>query len=482
MSSLSKNTLYSFVNQFITIAIPFITFPYVSRVLGPESYGTVNFAISIVALFGIFGGIGLTSYATREVAKCKEDTNKLSKIFIEIFLIQSLLTMLVYIIYLTFIWVSNGGNKAFLLFFINGFTLFTNLFTFQWFFMGIENFKYITIRDAIVKICFVITIFLFIHESNDLILYMILNLISLILSAVLNCLSLLKKIKIRKYKLKFQYHFKAIILALTMSFISTLSIQLNPILLGSIATKENLGYYNVGLKLVTMAVSIISSALIVILPRLSYMNEKEDKDGQVAMVKKISDLLMLFSLPASLGLFLYSKSIVLILFGQEYVKAVNVSEITAICLIIMPLTGVLYNYIYSNDKEHIAIYTMIISLIVSICINILLVPKYLFIGAAICFVIVEFVKMVIYIFFVKKLNKDIVIFSFKTVQYIIVGLVTWVIPFIMIRPYNLIEIVLSIILSFILYISILIVFKNPYCLMLIKMVKTMIIKKSDIAK
>ncbi|MDQ7861990.1 polysaccharide biosynthesis C-terminal domain-containing protein [Peribacillus frigoritolerans] len=64
----------------------------------------------------------------------------------------------------------------------------------------------------------------------------------------------------------------------------------------------------------------------------------------------------------------------------------------------MPLTGILYNYIYSNNKEHLAIITMIISLIVSISINFLLVPKYLFIGAAISFVVVELVKLIIYFF------------------------------------------------------------------------------------
>ncbi|MDQ7861991.1 oligosaccharide flippase family protein [Peribacillus frigoritolerans] len=54
MNSFSRNTMYSLLNQFITVSIPLITFPYVSRVLGPENYGTVNFAISIITLFAIF--------------------------------------------------------------------------------------------------------------------------------------------------------------------------------------------------------------------------------------------------------------------------------------------------------------------------------------------------------------------------------------------------------------------------------------------
>lgn len=59
MSSLTRNTIYSFINQIVLLIIPFITFPYISRVLGPGNYGTINYATSIVTIFAVFAGTGL---------------------------------------------------------------------------------------------------------------------------------------------------------------------------------------------------------------------------------------------------------------------------------------------------------------------------------------------------------------------------------------------------------------------------------------
>ncbi|MGG3478573.1 flippase [Peribacillus frigoritolerans] len=477
MNSFSRNTMYSLLNQFITVAIPLITFPYVSRVLGPENYGTVNYAISIITLFAIFGGIGLVGYATREIAKNRDNIEKLSKAFLELFLIQLLLTICVFVIYLLFIFFSKEVNTNLNLFLIVGFTLFTNLFTFHWFFMGIEDFKYITTRDAIVKVFFVILIFSFINDKNDNVLYVFLNLTSLILSALLNCWFLIKKIKIKPYKLVFRHHLKPVTLALIMSFISTLTIQLNSVLLGSIAAKENLGYYNVGLKLATMIVNIISSGLLVMLPRLSYLNSKDDTNGQVNIMKKTSSVLMFFSIPASIGLFLYSKQIILLLFGDNYLSAIIVSQITAFCLIIMPLTGILYNYIYSNNKEHLAIITMIISLIVSISISFLLVPKYLFIGAAISFVVVELVKLIIYIFFMKRLKKEMSIYSHRYIKYFLISTFTLVVPYLVINPSNGLTTTISMILSVCSYFLVLFILRDSFCLTLFNGLKTRISKE-----
>ena len=164
MSSLTRNTIYSFINQIVLLIIPFITFPYISRVLGPRNYGTINYATSIVTIFAVFAGTGLIGYATREIAIVSNDKEKLSLKFQELFIIQLVLTIIMLCLYGAFLFNNTEMRSEFLIFFITGLTMLTNLFTFQWF-LGIEKFKYITTRDLVVKIIFVLCVFIFIKEK-----------------------------------------------------------------------------------------------------------------------------------------------------------------------------------------------------------------------------------------------------------------------------------------------------------------------------
>ncbi len=166
MSSLTRNTIYSFINQIVLLIIPFITFPYISRVLGPGNYGTINYATSIVTIFAVFAGTGLIGYATREIAIVSNDKEKLSLKFQELFIIQLVLTIIMLCLYGAFLFNNTEMRSEFLIFFITGLTMLTNLFTFQWFFVGIEKFKYITTRDLVVKIIFVLCVFIFIKEKK----------------------------------------------------------------------------------------------------------------------------------------------------------------------------------------------------------------------------------------------------------------------------------------------------------------------------
>lgn len=68
-------------------------------------------------------------------------------------------------LYGAFLFNNTEMRSEFLIFFITGLTMLTNLFTFQWFFVGIEKFKYITTRDLVVKIIFVLCVFIFIKEK-----------------------------------------------------------------------------------------------------------------------------------------------------------------------------------------------------------------------------------------------------------------------------------------------------------------------------
>lgn len=81
---------------------PLITFPYVSRVLMPTGTGLVSFANSIIAYFALFAQLGIPTYGIRACAKVRDDKEKLSKVVQELLIINSIISVLVYIVFFCF--------------------------------------------------------------------------------------------------------------------------------------------------------------------------------------------------------------------------------------------------------------------------------------------------------------------------------------------------------------------------------------------
>lgn len=83
MGRILKNYIYNSIYQIIAIIIPIITSPYLTRVLGAEQLGIEGYVTSVCQIFYTVGMIGLTNYATREIAYVRNDKYSRSKVFWE---------------------------------------------------------------------------------------------------------------------------------------------------------------------------------------------------------------------------------------------------------------------------------------------------------------------------------------------------------------------------------------------------------------
>ena len=106
--SIAKNYIYNLLYQILLIFLPLVTTPYVSRILGAENIGIYGYTLSIVTYFVLFGGLGVSMYAQREIAYMQDNVKERSKIFFEILLFR-FATMSISII-LYYIFFINGNN------------------------------------------------------------------------------------------------------------------------------------------------------------------------------------------------------------------------------------------------------------------------------------------------------------------------------------------------------------------------------------
>ena len=185
-SSIKKNFVYRSALTLSTYIMGLITFPYISRVLGVEKLGLVNFVDNTINYFLLFATMGIGLIGIREIASVKDDKEKCSKVFSNILGLNVIFTAATLIVYFLLILLVPKLNQYSELFYLGAAKILFTAFMIEWFYTGIEDFKYITIRSIIVKIIYVISIFLLVKQPEDYLLYFIFTVGVIIINAIIN--------------------------------------------------------------------------------------------------------------------------------------------------------------------------------------------------------------------------------------------------------------------------------------------------------
>ena len=94
--SVKYNFIMSATLRMSSFIFPFITFPYISRILGPDGNGKISFATSVIYYFTTFAALGIPTYGIRICAQCRDDKKKLTKIVHELLILGTILTLIAY--------------------------------------------------------------------------------------------------------------------------------------------------------------------------------------------------------------------------------------------------------------------------------------------------------------------------------------------------------------------------------------------------
>ena len=158
--SVKTNYILNLINTGTQMLFPLITFPYACRIIEPQGIGQVNFFSSIIGYISLFTCLGIPMYAIREIARNRNDVVKMNRTAIEILLLHALLTIAGYLIVAVLCLTIPQIKTDIPLFLILSLTIFFTAIGCEWFYQGIEDFKYITIRGLIVKLVSVILLIL----------------------------------------------------------------------------------------------------------------------------------------------------------------------------------------------------------------------------------------------------------------------------------------------------------------------------------
>lgn len=400
--NLKKNFIMNFIKILINLLFPLITFPYISRILLPEGIGRVAFVQSINNYFLLFINLGIPLYGIREIARVRNNGLEKSKVFSEILFLNIFTTIIGITFYFIFYQLNmiTDDREIFLIFSV---VLLFNFLSVDWFFQGIEDYKYITVRTIIVKIISFIFLIIFVKEKSDICKYAIIVVFSLIGSNFFNIIRALKLVKLELKGLNIKRHLKGILIIFSMNLAISIYTNLDSVMLGSYGSKYALGIYSAASKMIHLILGIITSLGAVLLPRISnYISEKKEEEIKIILEKTFSFLIALI-IPSIIGLYFTGNEIIRLFAGKEYIEAVITLKILSLIILFIGFSNFVgIQILYPRGEEKKVFYSVLIGAIVNFSLNLFLIPKYLQNGAAIATCIAEFMVIVVQIYLGNK--------------------------------------------------------------------------------
>ena len=200
--SIKLNFAFNLLHTIVGLVFPIITFPYVSRILMPDGIGQVQFFQSIINYIAIFSALGIPLYAVKEIAKVRDDNEKRSRTALEILFLFVSLTLIGYIIVAILCGVVSKISDNIPLFLILSLHLILVAIGAEWFYQGVEEFKYITLRSLIIRCCSLIALFIFVRDRDDLLVYALLLIIAEAGNNLVNFFHLRKYITLQRVRLR----------------------------------------------------------------------------------------------------------------------------------------------------------------------------------------------------------------------------------------------------------------------------------------
>lgn len=475
INSVKINFILNTTRMLLGMIFILLTTPYVTRILGAESLGKVEYVNSIITYFILFTALGIPNYGLREVARCRENKYELSKVVIELGIILFVTTIIGYIILLIFLYNTKLLELKNLVILMSINLILANI-GFEWVYQGIENQLDITIRYIIVRVICLILLSLGVKNSNDYLKYGFILVLINSGSNVLNFINLRKYISFNKIKIKdleISKHIKSILVIFSTSIATNIYLQLDTIMIGNLS-KSAVALYNIPNKIVKIILAIIMSLGAVLLPKIAAAYQQEDKENYKKYLNYSLNYILMISLPTLCGTVLLSRNIILIIAGEKFLFSITTLNILAIIIFIVGIAYFLgYQLLYPRGLERYYTYAVIVAAIVNFIFNYIMIPKYLQNGAAMGTVIAESISVIMMLYFSKEMLKEIEFFSIKRLKYFIAtGIMGIPVYVITLKNFDdILTIIYSVLIGVIVYFFILIIMKEEYTLEGIKLLK-----------
>lgn len=473
--SIGVNAGLNMIKTLWQVIFPLITFPYVSRVLHVENIGIYNFCQSVVSYFSLAAGLGITTYAVREGAKCRNNKKEMSGFASEIFSINAVSTLISYLALIAAIIFIPKLNQHAKIMAVLSVSILLTTSGCEWIFQIYEEFEYLTICSIAFQCISLILLLVFVKDSNDLLRYVVITVAASSGVNVVNFFSAKKYCKISiTFNKRMIRHLMPVLVLFATSVATTLYTNSDITMLGIFAGNKSTGLYSVAAKIYTIVKQLLAALIIVSIPRLSsYLGQKKADEFE-SMANQILNALIVLVVPAVIGMFSLSRNIILMVSGQEYIAAEEPLKILSIALFFS-----IFSWFYTScvliphRMEKRVLMATVLAAAVNIGLNLIFIPHFQQNAAAVTTVIAEAVSLSVTWWYGKRCFRALL--SKRDLLSVLAGCIgIWMICFLLEKKMSsmVISTVTSMLCSILYYLIVLVVMKNQSLKVIIDILKS----------
>ncbi len=457
-----KNYLYNTAYEVLILIVPFLTAAYIARVLGADGIGESDYTSSFAIVFTVFGKLGIDRYGSKHIAYKRESKEGRSETFWNIWALQVISTFISTFIYIIFFIVLGKSLKF--LFLLQLPIVLATFFDISWFYIGLENFKKVVIRNTVIRILCAVSILIFVKSYDDLSIYILINSLASFFGYFTYWFSLFKyvnkfdisKINIRPYIKESLVYF----LPQICIYIYTVA---DHIIVGKLTNLTEVGYYSQSLKVPKLSLAFITSLSTVLMPTIANLYEKNNVNIIEKYLKKSLEITIYIGIFGASSMAAVSRQFVPLYFGDKFSLITPYMMIISLIAIIIPVGLVITNqFVIPTSKNKEYIIPIVVGSIVSLFLNFILIPIVGIIGAVVTVVLTELTVTFLKVLLVKKYLNIVSLFK-GTYIYLLFGLVNFVIVYIVSISLKttIFSLLLCCALCFVIFGTLMLIFNNP---------------------
>ena len=388
-NNIVKNATWLYVFQITKIIFPFLTLPYLTRVLSTDTYGTVTYVKTVMTYMQILVDFGFVLSGTKEIVSAlkKNNHDEVNDITSDTLIARIILGIIGYITIIVLSFILPIVKENFLFTMLSYTVVFESIFLFDFLFRGYEKMHIISLRFILMKTISVLLTFLLVKNDSDIMLIPILDIIASLIAI------LLVMFEIKKLDIKFRYNgIKNSLKKIGSSFIyflsnaaSTSFNAFSTIVIGIYLSKTDIAYWGICMQLIGTIQALYTPLAESIYPEMI-------KTKKISIVNKLLKIFTPIVIVGCLVAYFLAPLVMHILGGAKYEPAVLIFRILIPCLI-LGFYAIIYGWsvLGSIGKEKEVTISTVASIIVNIIGLFLLVfiNKFTLVNIAILRVITE---------------------------------------------------------------------------------------------
>lgn len=441
--TIAKNTAILFTATVISYILILFVNIYIARYLGAEGFGILSLAIALTGIFTIFTDLGLNTLTVREVTRDKASTNNY---LINTSIIKIFLAFLTFgLIFVTVNIIGYTKEVAYVIYIVTLsviFTAFTNVF--NSIFQAYEQMEYMSIGNILNSAVLFIGVIIGISYKLDIFFFAAIYLVASLFVLIYSFIIYLLKFPVPKISVDLSFWESILKESLPFgvtNIFGSIYYWIDSVILSKMVGNEVVGWYNAAYRLMFVFLSIYTVYLAAIFPVMSKFYKTSDEYLKLSYERSYKYLLII-SLPMAFGTTLLADKIILLIYGNGYIPAIFALQILIWTIPLLFINGLSGYLLGAINRQMVLTKITFIGAVLNIILNLLLIPKFSFIGSSVATVVTELSLSLILIYFLLKTDYTDKKSLSKDLPKIIASNIIMIIPIILLKDINLLLIIL----------------------------------------